>query len=91
MISRTIFCSAQASVIRLARTTPMPVTGLGLDDVEDFLTEGLDHLLGVDRPDAADHPGAQISFDPVDRARRRGLEKSRLELLTVGVIIDPFA
>ena len=26
MISRTIFCSAQASVIRLARTAPMPVT-----------------------------------------------------------------
>jgi hypothetical protein len=44
----------------------MPVTGLGLDDVEDFLTEGLDHLLGIDRPDAADHPGAEISLDPVD-------------------------
>src|SRR5271169_662209 len=26
IISRTIFCSAQASVIRLARTAPMPVT-----------------------------------------------------------------
>jgi transcriptional regulator with XRE-family HTH domain len=28
MISRTIFCSAQAAVIRLARTGPMPVTSL---------------------------------------------------------------
>ena len=26
MISRTTFCSAQASVMRLARTGPMPVT-----------------------------------------------------------------
>ena len=26
MISRTIFCSAQAPVMRLARTGPMPVT-----------------------------------------------------------------
>ena len=26
MISRTTFCSAQASVIRFARTFPMPVT-----------------------------------------------------------------
>ena len=40
--------------------------GLGLDDVEDLLTEGLDHLLGVDRADASDHPGAQIFLDPVD-------------------------
>ena len=49
--------------------------GLGLDDVEDLLPERLDHLLGVDRPDAADHSRAQILLDPVDRARRRGLEK----------------
>jgi hypothetical protein len=73
-----------------ARHLPKAI-GFGLDDVEDLIPEGLDHLLGVDRPDAADHPGAQISFDPVDRARRRGLEKSRLELLPVGMIVDPFA
>jgi hypothetical protein len=40
--------------------------GLGLDDVEDLLPEGLDHLLGVDGPDASDHPGAEIFLDPVD-------------------------
>src|SRR5208337_5583966 len=34
---------------------------------------------------------AQIFLDPVDRTRRRGLEKPRLELLTVGAIVDPFA
>ena len=64
---------------------------LGLDDVEDPLPEGLDHLLGVGRPDAPDHAGAQIFLDPVDRTRRRGLEKARPELLTVGAIVDPFA
>ena len=40
--------------------------GLSLDDVEDLVSKGLDHLLGVDRADAADHPGAQIFLDPVD-------------------------
>ena len=73
-----------------ARHLAKPI-GLGLDDVEDLLPEGLDHLLGIDRPDTADHPGAQIFLYPVDRTRRRGLEKPRLELLTVGAIIDPFA
>ena len=40
--------------------------GLGLDDVEILLTEGLDHLLGVGWPDGPDHAGAQIFLDPVD-------------------------
>ena len=48
-----------------ARDLTKPI-GLGLDDVEDLLPEGFDHLLGVDRPDAADHPGAEIFLDPVD-------------------------
>ena len=48
-----------------ARHLAKPI-GLGLDDVEDLLTEGPDDLLGVDRPDAADHPGAEIFLDPVD-------------------------
>ena len=38
-----------------ARHLSKPIR-LGLDDVEDFLTEGLDHFLGIDRPDAPDHP-----------------------------------
>src|SRR5208283_1170380 len=65
--------------------------GFSLDDVEDPLPEGLDHLLGVDRSDAADHAGAQVFLDSVDRTWRRGLEKARPELLTVGAIVDPFA
>ena len=73
-----------------ARHLAKPI-GFGLDDIEDFLSEGLDHLPGVDRPDAPDHAGAQVFFDPVDRTRRRGLEKAGPELLTVGAIVDPFA
>ena len=65
--------------------------GLGLDDVEDLLPEGFDHLLGIDGPDAPDHPGAEIFLDPVDRTRSRSLQKPRLELLAVGAIVDPFA
>ena len=48
-----------------ARHLPKPIR-LGLDDVEDLLPEGLDHFLGVDGPNAADHPGAQIFLDPLD-------------------------
>ena len=50
---------------RIKGSLPKPI-GLGLDDVEDILSEGLDHLLGIDRPDAPDHPRAQIFLDPVD-------------------------
>jgi hypothetical protein len=69
MISRTIFCSAQGvrdpfgSNRANARHLTKPI-GRGLDHVEDLLSEGFDHLLGVDRPDAADHPGAQIFSIP---------------------------
>ena len=73
-----------------ARHLAKPI-GFGLDDVEDLLAEGLDHFLGVDRPDAPDHAGAQIFLDPFDRTRRRRLEKPRLELLTVSAIVGPFA
>ena len=75
MISRTTFCSAQASVMRLARTGPMPVDltqaiRLRFDDVENLLAEGTDQLLAVDRSDAADHAGAKVFLDAVDRCRR---------------------
>src|SRR5208283_5537889 len=73
-----------------ARHLAKPVR-FGLDDVEDPLPKGLDHLLGVARSDAPDHAGAQVFLDPVDRTRRRGLDKARPELPTVGAIVDPFA
>ena len=96
MISRTIFCSAQASVMRLARTGPMPVTsrrrsGSASIDVEHLLAESLDQLFGIDRADAADHPGAEVFLDAVDRGRRRGAHEARFELLAMGVVVDPFA
>ena len=63
----------------------------GLDDVEHLLAERLDHLPGVDGADAADHAGAEVFLDAVDRRRRRGAHEALLELLTVGPVVDPFA
>jgi hypothetical protein len=48
-----------------ARHLAKPI-GLRLDDVEDLFAEGPNHLLGVDKPDAPDHPGAKIFLDPVN-------------------------
>ena len=41
-------------------------TGLGLDDIEDFFAKRLHHLLGIDRPNPADHSRAKVLFDAVD-------------------------
>ena len=65
MISRTTFCSTwrcpliSGSKHTDARHLAKPI-GFSLDDVEDLLTERLDHLLGVDWPDASDHPGVEM-------------------------------
>src|SRR6202035_1818651 len=37
--------------------------GLGFDHVEHILTEGLDHLPGVDRANTADHPRTEVFLD----------------------------
>ena len=60
-----------------------------LDDVEHGFAEGADQLLRVDRPDAADHAGAEIFLDPLDRRRRRRLEERGSELDAVGAVVDP--
>ena len=96
MISRTIFCSAQASVMRLARTGANPghltkPIRLGLDDVEHLLPERLHHLLGVDWANAADHSGAEVFLDAIDRGRGGRAHEARLELLAMGVVVNPFA
>ena len=96
MISRTIFCSAQAASDPVGphRTDAVDLAqafGLRLDDVEHLLAEGAHQLLGVDRPDAADHAGAEVFLDAVERGRCRGLQELRLELLAMGAVIDPFA
>ena len=44
--------------------------GLRFDRLEHFLPENPNQLLGVDRADAADHAGAEIFLDAVDRCRR---------------------
>jgi hypothetical protein len=62
---------------------------VGLDDVEYRLAERLDHLPGIDRADAADHAGGEIRLDAVDRRWRRAAHEARLELLTVGLVVDP--
>ena len=63
---------------------------LRLDDVEHLLTERPDHLPGIDRPDAADHAGAEVFLDALDRRWLRGAHEARLELLTMGAVVDPF-
>ena len=96
MISRMIFCSAQAAVMRLARTGAdardlTQALWLRLDRIEHLLAEGAHQLLGIDWSDAADHPGAEVFLDAVERRRLRGLQKLRLKLLAMGAIVDPFA
>src|SRR5271168_3137171 len=95
MISRTIFCSAQAAVMRPARTGPIPSTsrrrsGFRLDHVEYLVAEGPQQLLGIDRANAADHAGRQILLDTVDRGRCRCAQKPGLELLAMGAVVYPF-
>src|SRR5262249_8876881 len=63
--------------------------GLGLGDVEDLFTKGLDHLLRVDWPDTADHPGTEVLLDAVDRRRLGCPHEARLELLAVRAVIYP--
>ena len=69
---------------------PQPL-GVGLDDVEHVLAELPDHALGVDRADAADHPGAKVLLDALDRRGGRGLQEPRPELLAMGAVVGPFA
>ena len=63
--------------------------GLLLDDVEHGFAEGAYKLLRIDRPDAADHAGAEIFLDPLDRRRRRSLEERGSELDAVRAVVDP--
>ena len=96
MISGTTFCSAQASVMHLALTGPMPVTSRSRSGAASIVSntlfaESLDELLRVDGPDSGDHAGAEIFVDAVERRRRRRLEESGAKLQSVGAVIDPLA
>jgi hypothetical protein len=47
--------------------------GLLLDDLEHGFAEGAYQLLRVNRPNTADHAGAEIFLDALHRGRRRSL------------------
>ena len=57
-------------------------------NIEDGLIEGTLNVR-TDWPDAADHPGAEIFLDPLNRRWRGSLEKRGLELDTVSAVVDP--
>lgn len=95
MISRTTFCSAQASTIRLAHGAdavhlPQP-SRLRLNHIEDLLGEGPDELLRVGGANAADHSRAEVFLDPLDRRWRGGLQEPRPVLQAVRAVVDPLA
>ena len=60
-----------------------------LDDLEHGFTKSADELFRIDGPDTADHAGAQIFFDALDRRRRRGFEERGSELDAVRAVVDP--
>ena len=64
---------------------------LSLDRVKHLLAESTHKLFCVDRADASDHAGAQVFLDTVDRRRCGGAQEARLELLAMGMVVDPFA
>ena len=69
---------ARDDPLRALRANPgdlTKATWLLLDDLEHGLAKGAYKLLRIDRPDAADHPGAEIFLDALDRRRRRSLEE----------------
>src|ERR1044071_960917 len=62
-----------------------------LDNFEHLLAEGTGELPGIDRADAADHAGAQVLLDALDRRRCRDLEERGPELHAVNAVVHPGA
>src|SRR3984893_6931193 len=60
-----------------------------LYDVEHGIAERAHQLLGIDRPNAADHARAEILLDPFDRRRRCGLQERGSDLEAMRAVIDP--
>src|SRR5207248_5565324 len=63
--------------------------GLLLAYLEYLLAESMDEFPGIDRADAADHAGAQVLLDALNRRRRRELEERGLELHAVDAVVHP--
>jgi hypothetical protein len=92
LANHPLFCPASGDPLRTLWADPghlAQAIGLLLDDLEHRFAEGPHQLLCVDRPDAADHPGAEIFLDPVNRRWRRNLEERGFELDIMGAVIDP--
>src|SRR5438046_4057068 len=60
-----------------------------LDNLKDVFAECPDKLPGIDRADAADHPGAEIFFDALGGRRWRDLEEQGPELHAVNAVVHP--
>ena len=63
--------------------------GLLLDQVEHRVPERADQRAGIDRADAADHAGAQVLLDALQRGRLRGGDARGLELQAVVAVGGP--
>ena len=90
MISRMTFCSASASVMRMARARSMPVTPHSLSGSAS-MTSNTFSPNALTRPEAADHAGVGVFLDAVDRRELRGVQETRLELPTMGAVVDSFS
>jgi hypothetical protein len=64
-------------------------TRLLLDDLEHGFAKSADELLRIDRPDTADHAGAEIFLDPLDSRWRRSLQERGFELDAMRAVVDP--
>src|SRR6266478_6563608 len=64
---------------------------LRFDCIENLLPESAHEFLGVHGSDPADHAGAEVFLDAIDRRGLRDLQKPGLELLAMSAVIDPFA
>src|SRR3954451_4829871 len=93
MISRTTRCSAQPATMRLARQGPIPSTSRRRSGVWSMTSNTLSpkafQLLGVDRPDRADHPGGEVSLAALQRSRSGGLEQGGPKLQPMRAVVDP--
>jgi hypothetical protein len=58
-------------------------------NIEHILAEGFHQPIGIDRPNAPDHPRAKVFFDALDGRGSGGLQKVSLELQAVVAIVQP--
>jgi len=94
LANHPLFCPARDDACRPLRADAGHLAqpaGLLLDDLKHGSAERAYELLRIDWPDTADHPGAEMFLDALDRRRRRSLEERSSELAAVGAVIYPRA